>query len=353
MSKTCEFADETFEIEEQIIIGGRSSRIRKRALRDPEYSLKDMLIDGRRGESSSYQAKDTESKEETAETTHRFTAKQSDRAQCGNCGRKVPHKGPCLAKGKTCRNCNKPDHFAAVCRSSKPFSKPRQPQKANNSTAIRPLQHESDTSEDEYMYTVCHRKPNPSKESPKVNVMVGEHQFAMIVDTGSTINVIDKNTFDNMKGIKLQPTKVKAYPYNNTQPVQFIGKFEALVKTKSRYAVATFFVLKQEDSGCLLSAATAQEMGIISLKLNKITTETPEKTAQAQIKSNDPEINDILQDYQEVFTGVGKWKGCPVKLNIDEILKAIPHAQPQRRVPFHIRKKSKSRCEGAGARRHH
>ncbi len=45
MLKTCEFADETFEIEEQIIIGGRSSRIRKRALRDPEYSLKDMLID--------------------------------------------------------------------------------------------------------------------------------------------------------------------------------------------------------------------------------------------------------------------------------------------------------------------
>ena len=62
MAKTCEFADETFEIEEQIIIGGRLSRIRKRALRDPDYSLKDMLIDGRRDESSSYQAKDIESK---------------------------------------------------------------------------------------------------------------------------------------------------------------------------------------------------------------------------------------------------------------------------------------------------
>ena len=46
MAKTCEFADEAFEIEEQIIIGGRSSRIRKRALRDPDYSLKDMLLDG-------------------------------------------------------------------------------------------------------------------------------------------------------------------------------------------------------------------------------------------------------------------------------------------------------------------
>ena len=117
MAKTCEFADETFEIEEQIIIGGRSSRIRKRALRDPEYSLKDMLIDGRRDESSSYQAKDIESKEETRETTHRFIAKQSNQApkNCGNCGGKFPHKGPCPAKGKTCRNCDKPNHFAVVC----------------------------------------------------------------------------------------------------------------------------------------------------------------------------------------------------------------------------------------------
>eukprot|EP00794_Sanderia_malayensis_P000857 gene857-149_t len=66
MAKPCEFADETFEIEEQIIIGVRSSRIRKRTLRDPAYSLKDMLID----ESSSYQAKEIESKEEIAETAH-------------------------------------------------------------------------------------------------------------------------------------------------------------------------------------------------------------------------------------------------------------------------------------------
>ena len=60
MAKPCEFADETFEFEEQIITWGRSSRIRKKALRDPAYSLKDMLIDGRRDETSSYQAKEIE-----------------------------------------------------------------------------------------------------------------------------------------------------------------------------------------------------------------------------------------------------------------------------------------------------
>ena len=56
ISSTCEFENIDFKIEEQIFIGGRSSRIRRRALRDPTYTLKDMLIDGRRDEISSYQA---------------------------------------------------------------------------------------------------------------------------------------------------------------------------------------------------------------------------------------------------------------------------------------------------------
>ena len=43
MAQTCEFQDVDFEVEEQIIIGGRSSRIRKRALRDPTYNLAAML----------------------------------------------------------------------------------------------------------------------------------------------------------------------------------------------------------------------------------------------------------------------------------------------------------------------
>ena len=37
MSETCEFADVAFEIEEQIILGGNSSKIRMRALRDHTF----------------------------------------------------------------------------------------------------------------------------------------------------------------------------------------------------------------------------------------------------------------------------------------------------------------------------
>ena len=58
LSSNCEFTNPDFEIEQQILTGGSSSKIRRRALRDPDYKLKDMLLDGRRDEMSSYQAKD-------------------------------------------------------------------------------------------------------------------------------------------------------------------------------------------------------------------------------------------------------------------------------------------------------
>ncbi len=346
MAKTCDFADETFEVEEQIIIGGRSSKIRRRALRDPAYSLNDMLLDGRRDESSAYQAKSIEANKPDIENTHRIhTSQSTSNKNCGHCGGKMPHTGQCPARGKTCRKCNKQNHFAAVCRSSKPAStqaRKSQSNARNNSRFVRPLQHESDTSDDEYMYAV-NKKNNTSKESPKVNVNVCGYQFSMIVDTGSTINVLDKNTFEKIKnkGIKLQPTKTKAFPFNTEKPVEFEGKFESLIQTKSRYAVATFFVLKQENAGCLLSASTAQEMGIITLKLNKLDTEQTQGNKQRPIINHtDPQIQEILQKYNETFEGIGKLNNYEVQLNIDET--AIPQAQPQRRVPFHIRQKVKA-----------
>ena len=44
-------------------MAGTSSRIRKKALRDPTYGLKDILVDGRRDEQSAFQAREIESKD--------------------------------------------------------------------------------------------------------------------------------------------------------------------------------------------------------------------------------------------------------------------------------------------------
>ena len=119
--RTCEFNDVDFEIEEQIIIEGTSSKIRKKALRDPNFDLKAMLLEGRRDEQSEYQAKDIESNEQTEETTHQLDARPTQ--TCRNCGGTFPHEGGCPAKGKVCHKCGKENHFAKMCRGK--FRQPR------------------------------------------------------------------------------------------------------------------------------------------------------------------------------------------------------------------------------------
>jgi hypothetical protein len=116
LARTCAFHDVDFEIEQQIITAGTSSRIRKRALRDPTYDLKSILLDGRRAEQSEYQARHIESKEPSTDGLHKIQHTPKRTTTCRNCGGIYPHEGQCPAKGKECRKCGKCNHFAKVCR---------------------------------------------------------------------------------------------------------------------------------------------------------------------------------------------------------------------------------------------
>ena len=54
LSINCKFIDVDFELEQQIIIGEFSAKIRQKALRDPDYKLTDMLLDSRWDEMSCF-----------------------------------------------------------------------------------------------------------------------------------------------------------------------------------------------------------------------------------------------------------------------------------------------------------
>ena len=117
-SDSCEFHDKELEIEQQIIVGGKSSTIRKKALRKPDYTLKEMLIDGRGKGSSNFQSKDIEwrIKEEFLEKLAIPTQKRGiGERKCFNCGGNFPHEKSCPARGKQCGTCLKYNHFSACC----------------------------------------------------------------------------------------------------------------------------------------------------------------------------------------------------------------------------------------------
>ena len=166
--------------------------------------------------------------------------------------------------------------------------------------------------------------------------------------------MIDPSTYDRIKGkVRLQKSAMKIFAYGTDNPLPLKGRFQAEIESKNKYTVSQIYVI-QGTSGNLLSAKTAQELSLIKL-LNKISIppvkelqsdspesedkQTPEdmKAEDTHIpRSDDPVIDKLLHKYKTVFVGQGKLKNEQIKLHINEDIS--PVAQPQRRIPYHLRK---------------
>ena len=167
LAKHCDFHDEDFEIKLQIVGNGKSSRLRKKELREPEIKLQDMIIEGRTSETSSSQASGMETKS-TEELQVNMVQKGS--ITCYNCGFRYPHSDnrPCPAKDQNCNKYGVKGHFARVCKQKEDVSYKRSERRTNAETKPRPksikgrkhvhavaLQENTDDSSDsEYAYAV-------------------------------------------------------------------------------------------------------------------------------------------------------------------------------------------------------
>ena len=137
--------------------------------------------------------------------------------------------------------------------------------------------------------------------------------------------------------MQLKRTNIKALPFHSTTPVKMKGKFQTTIESRKKMTVATIYVTA-DDGGCLLSSNTAQELGLISLHLQTLqASKTRTKDYLELAKLKDPKVKEILHQFSERFTSLGKLKGKQIQLSIDQSVK--PVAQQQRRVPFHLREK--------------
>jgi hypothetical protein len=90
----CKFTDIEFEIEQQIIIEGTSSRIRRRALRDPQFFLKICYSKDDVMNRVPIKLEIDDSKDaKTNEVVTKPEKVQGHQRTCRNCGRDYPHGG--------------------------------------------------------------------------------------------------------------------------------------------------------------------------------------------------------------------------------------------------------------------
>jgi hypothetical protein len=116
----------------------------------------------------------------------------------------------------------------------------------------------------------------------------------------------------------LNTPTTKIYSYGSTTPLPLLGSWSTSVRYKSTTVNATFHVTKG-NSGNLLSCTTAQQLNLLTLNVNS--------TMSGQT---------ILHAFPHLFDGIGQVKGKEIKLHISNTV--TPKQQPQRRIPFHVRK---------------
>ena len=123
---------------------------------------------------------------------------------CRNCGQPwtIDHRSKCQAIGQTCRRCNKPNHFATVCKSN--LNRPTNTQRVNeiennnldaitenvnNISIDNEVQSQYTNSEDDY--TVNMLSPEKDKTTPaKLEIQYGNSKYWVMVDSGSSASLV-------------------------------------------------------------------------------------------------------------------------------------------------------------------
>ncbi len=351
LAKKCEFHDDDVEIKRQIISGTTNTRLRRKSI-ERSLNLDRLLKTARAMETADEQSLEMEQQTSHA-MQHRKSgqrrrpvnrtadaeSKTNHKSKCGLCGGNYPHSGKCPASGKICNYCEKPNHFANVCRSkeretSKQHKKSK-PEKYQPKHRARVLESEGASSpddtlassvthnpsdEDEYTFHLADTTNVVVNDKPLFSVKVSGTPLEVMADSGATVSIINQNDFNRLKDKPdLMQSKSKVYPYMSSKPLNLQGKFQADVSNGNCTCRETFLVVNG-PSRSILSWKTSQKLKLITV-----------------VSAVDDQKPNLLEDFPAVTASFGACKCEPVKVHVDESIKPI--AQPHRRIPFHVRKK--------------
>jgi hypothetical protein len=119
LGATCDFGDLDDEIRTQIVEHCRSSRLRRKALRD-DTKLSDLIAYARSIELANKQTDEVEKKSTLEDKVYSNTQRRGQQPnkqiskKCYTCWGNYPHVNECPASVKECRKCHKMGHFAVV-----------------------------------------------------------------------------------------------------------------------------------------------------------------------------------------------------------------------------------------------
>ncbi|KAK2712390.1 hypothetical protein QYM36_011167 [Artemia franciscana] len=246
--------------------------------------------------------------------------KQYNNKECYLCGAPYTKNHNCPARGKTCSKCNKLNHFAKVCKS-----------KGVNEIS----QQEAGTSASEFMIDTVNSMLVKHADGPDAVIRIVDQKLDLVfkIDTGAEANVLPVSNYNSMvPKPRLQPTKDILTSYSGER-LQVLGFVELCICYKEGEKQVHQFHVVNTDRKPILSKKTSQNMKMIKFILN---------VQNEPATSMKPETARILEEYGDVFEGVGKLPGkCKIHLKEG----AVPTVQPPKRVPFALQEKLKEELD--------
>ena len=182
-------------------------------------------------------------------------------------------------------------------------------------------QKESSDSEEDYLFGVQTDEyvGSVQQKQPKIALTVNGLLTEMLIDTGSSINVIDEKTFSKLiDKPQLKKSDTKVFTHGSSSQLQLKGKFDGTLETSNKITTATVYVVKG-NYGNLLGYQTLVDLQVIPC-----------------ISSLSPKHEQLCEKYQSIFDGIGKLKDTQINIHIDPTVQ--PVVQQHRRIPFHVRK---------------
>ena len=194
-------------------------------------------------------------------------------------------------------------------------------------------------------------------------------------DTGADVNLMNKQTFDQLFGdVKnlLQPTPIRMENYGNSA-VKVLRMFHAFLRWKDKVYKQSFYITDCERSPNLLSRDACYTLGVLKpcytvenstdstksqvtpIHASKSETKsehsflhqrmngtekklsnnsTKHSITREQLQGSPLTKQDILETYANFFTGIGKFPGLPYRFQLKPNTKPARHAP--RKVPIHL-----------------
>ncbi|PAA86118.1 hypothetical protein BOX15_Mlig013683g2, partial [Macrostomum lignano] len=246
--------------------------------------------------------------------------KSSARDVCSRCGRSSHTAENCYARNDTCKKCNKVGHHAKMCRTKLPTKSKLQVYETKESGV-------TESSDLEEIHTIASVS---AKNGATKQAVINGRKCDVLIDSGSNLNLISYNTVAKMVSPDQINSRshIKIWSYGARTPIETQGTVHLEVTLNESTQQMKFHITPVKDARTIIGFEDAFKHGFLTWGSDKSCLHIENIQQPTQV---------ILEEFKDVFRGIGKLKDSKVKIRLKENANPIVH--PPSRIPAHLHQK--------------